>query len=149
MACQHQTILPILLRMRQAKLKHQICVRKGNVKRWGRETLCFKSYNKIEQILSHANSQGIVPQFIWWNSYGGGRWFIIYFQNSMCLKDEGVFISWSQKVRRESWQRSIYVGLPFAGLSHTARAPNLRHDLITAKVSCVIPKQSDWSIMMS
>ena len=32
---------------------------------------------------------------------------------------------------------------------HTVRAPNLRYDLITAKVSCVIPKQSDWSIMMS
>ena len=27
--------------------------------------------------------------------------------------------------------------------------PNLRHDLITAKVSRVIPQQSDWSIMMS
>ena len=26
---------------------------------------------------------------------------------------------------------------------HTARAPNLKHDLITAKVRCVIPKQSD------
>ena len=32
---------------------------------------------------------------------------------------------------------------------HTARAPNLRHDLITAKFSSVIPKQSDWSIMIS
>ena len=31
---------------------------------------------------------------------------------------------------------------------HTARASNLRQDLITAKVSCGIPKQSDWSIMM-
>ena len=31
---------------------------------------------------------------------------------------------------------------------HTVRASNLRHDL-TAKVSCVIPKQSDRSIMMS
>ena len=32
---------------------------------------------------------------------------------------------------------------------HTACAPNLRHDLITAKFSSVIPKHSDWSIMMS
>ena len=32
---------------------------------------------------------------------------------------------------------------------HTARAPNLRHDLITAKFSSVIPKQYDWSIMIS
>ena len=33
---------------------------------------------------------------------------------------------------------------------HTAaHAQNLRHDSINAKVSCVIPKQSDWSIMMS
>ena len=36
-------------------------------------------------------------------------------------------------------------GLPM----HTARAPNLRHDMITAKFSSVIPKQSDWSIMIS
>ena len=35
------------------------------------------------------------------------------------------------------------------GIFHTARAPNLRHDLITAKFSSVIPKQSDWSIMIS
>ena len=33
--------------------------------------------------------------------------------------------------------------------THTARASNLRHDLITAKFSSVIPKQSDWSIMIS
>ena len=32
---------------------------------------------------------------------------------------------------------------------HTACAPNLRHDLITAKFSSVIPKHSDRSIMMS
>ena len=31
---------------------------------------------------------------------------------------------------------------------HTVCASNLRHDL-TAKVSCVIPEQSDGSIMMS
>ena len=37
----------------------------------------------------------------------------------------------------------------FSSYSHTARAPNLRHDLITASVSCVILKQSDWSIMTS
>ena len=34
-------------------------------------------------------------------------------------------------------------------IDHTARAPNLRHDLITAKVSCVIQNKSDWSIIMS
>ena len=34
-------------------------------------------------------------------------------------------------------------------MNHTAHAPNLRHDLITEKFNSVIPKQSDWSIMMS
>ena len=33
--------------------------------------------------------------------------------------------------------------------NHTARAPNLRDDLIAAKFSSVIPKQSDWSILIS
>ena len=32
---------------------------------------------------------------------------------------------------------------------HTAHAPNLRRDWITAKFSIVIPKHSDWSVMMS
>ena len=32
---------------------------------------------------------------------------------------------------------------------YTARASNLRQDLITVKVSYVIPKQSDWSIMIN
>ena len=32
---------------------------------------------------------------------------------------------------------------------HTVRVPNLRHELIAAKFSIVIPKHSDWSIMMS
>mgnify|MGYP001803347317 CR=1 FL=1 len=39
-------------------------------------------------------------------------------------------------------KKSIEVG-------HTARVPNLRHDLITATVSSVSPKQSNWSIMIS
>ena len=42
---------------------------------------------------------------------------------------------------RHNWQ-SLWT-------NHTARAPNLRHDYITAKFSSVIPKQSDWSIMIS
>ena len=47
----------------------------------------------------------------------------------------------------------LYVYLKFSSeiseviKPHTARAPNLRPDLITAKVSCGIPEQTDWSIM--
>ena len=39
--------------------------------------------------------------------------------------------------------------IEIVGKGHTARASNMRQDFITAKVSCGIPKQSDWSIMMS
>ena len=36
----------------------------------------------------------------------------------------------------------------FPNSDHTVRASNLRQDLVTAKVSCEILMQSDWSIMM-
>ena len=32
----------------------------------------------------------------------------------------------------------------YVSSAHTARALNLRHDFITAKVSSVTPKHSDW-----
>ena len=42
----------------------------------------------------------------------------------------------------------VNLGFYLSLLAHTARASNLRQDLITAKVSCVITKQSDRSIMI-
>ena len=42
-----------------------------------------------------------------------------------------------------------YNFLRFEVFYHDACASNLSQDLIAAKVSCGIPKQSDWSIMMS
>ena len=38
--------------------------------------------------------------------------------------------------------------IKIVGKGHTARASNMRQDLITAKVSCGIPKQSDSSFMV-
>ena len=39
-------LLTLIYSIRQAKLKHKICVRKGNVKPKGREALYFKFYDK-------------------------------------------------------------------------------------------------------
>ena len=47
------------------------------------------------------------------------------------------------------WRSIVLSAIKIVGKGHTARASNLRQDLITAKVSCGISKQSDWSIMMS
>ena len=37
----------------------------------------------------------------------------------------------------------------FVLCNHTLRASTLRHDFIIAKASCEIPKQSDWTTMIS
>ena len=59
-------------------------------------------------------------------------------------------IAWSnQNSVFQKCEPAVYARLGLSKWWHTARAPNLRHDLVTAKFSCVIPKHSDWSIMMS
>ena len=67
-----------------------------------REALYFQFDNQIEQNLqSWYDRQGVVSQFIWWNSYETGKWFLSYFLTTS--EAWGVFSWWSQKVRRGSW----------------------------------------------